>query len=153
LEHRIGGLEKQDITGNISYDPDNHEHMVKTRQAKIDMIASYIPKQEINLGEDEGDILVVGWGSTNGVIKTVVEKLIKEGKKVSHCHLRYIRPFPANFADILKGFKHVIVPEINNGQLVKIIRSEFLIDAIPYNKIKGTPITQKELEEFISQKF
>ena len=153
LEHRIRGLEKQDITGNISYDPDNHEHMVKTRQAKIDMIASYIPKQEINLGEDEGDILVVGWGSTNGVIKTVVEKLIKEGKKVSHCHLRYIRPFPANFADILKGFKYVIVPEINNGQLVKIIRSEFLIDAIPYNKIKGTPITQKELEEFISQKF
>ena len=153
LEHRIGGLEKQDITGNISYDPDNHEHMVKTRQAKIDMIASYIPKQEINLGEEEGDILVVGWGSTNGVIRTVVEKLIKDGKKISHCHLRYIRPFPANFADILKGFKHVIVPEINNGQLVKIIRSEFLIDAVPYNKIKGTPITQKELEDFILQNF
>ena len=153
LEHRIGGLEKQDITGNISYDPDNHEHMVKTRQAKVDMIASYIPKQEMNSGEEEGDILVVGWGSTNGVIKTVVEKLIKEGRKVSHCHLRYIRPFPTNFADILKGFKHVIVPEINNGQLVKIIRSEFLIDAIPFNKIKGTPITQKELEDFISLNF
>jgi 2-oxoglutarate ferredoxin oxidoreductase subunit alpha len=107
----------------------------------------------MNSGEDEGNILVVGWGSTNGVIKTVVEKLIKEGRKVSHCHLRYIRPFPTNFADILKGFKHVIVPEINNGQLVKIIRSEFLIDAIPFNKIKGTPITQKELEDFIILNF
>lgn len=153
LEHRIGGLEKQDITGNVSYDPDNHQHMVKTRQAKVDMIADYIPLQELTHGEDQGDILILGWGSTYGVITTVVQNLIKEGKKVSHCHLRYIRPFPKNLNSILKNFTKVIVPEINNGQLVKIIRSEFLIDAIPYNKIKGTPITQAELTDFIQSQF
>jgi 2-oxoglutarate ferredoxin oxidoreductase subunit alpha len=149
LEHRIGGLEKQDITGNVSYDADNHEHMVKTRQAKVDMIANYIPEQEINLGADSGDILILGWGSTSGVITTVVQKLIKEGHSISHCHLRYIRPFPKNLGDIFKRFKKVIVPEINNGQLVKIIRDLYLVDAIAYNKIKGNPITQAELEDFI----
>jgi 2-oxoglutarate ferredoxin oxidoreductase subunit alpha len=127
--------------------------MVKTRQAKVDMIADYIPLQELTHGEDQGDILILGWGSTYGVITTVVQNLIKEGKKVSHCHLRYIRPFPKNLNSILKNFKKVIVPEINNGQLVKIIRSEFLIDAIPYNKIKGTPITQAELTDFIQSQF
>ena len=149
MEHRIGGLEKQDITGNVSYDADNHEHMVKTRQAKVDMIANYIPEQEINLGADSGDILILGWGSTSGVITTVVQKLIKEGHSISHCHLRYIRPFPKNLGDIFKRFKKVIIPEINNGQLVKIIRDLYLVDAIAYNKIKGNPITQAELEDFI----
>ncbi len=149
LEHRIGGLEKQDITGNVSYDADNHEHMVKTRQAKVDMIANYIPEQEINLGADSGDILILGWGSTSGVITTVVQKLIKEGHSISHCHLRYIRPFPKNLGNIFKRFKKVIIPEINNGQLVKIIRDLYLVDAIAYNKIKGNPITQAELEGFI----
>ncbi len=153
LEHRIGGLEKQDITGNVSYDPDNHQHMVKTRQAKVDKIADYIPLQEITHGEAEGDILILGWGSTYGVITTVVQNLIKSGRKVSHCHLRYIRPFPNNLNSILKNFKKVIVPEINNGQLVKIIRSEFLIDAISYNKIKGTPITEAELTDYIQSQF
>jgi 2-oxoglutarate ferredoxin oxidoreductase subunit alpha len=149
LEHRIGGLEKQDVTGNVSYDPDNHQFMVKTRQAKVDLIAQHIPLQEIAHGAHEGDVLILGWGSTYGVITTVVQNLMKEGIKVSHCHLRYIRPFPRNLGEILTKFKKVIVPEINNGQLVKIIRSEFLIDAIPYNKIKGTPITQSELSDFI----
>jgi len=149
MEHRIGGLEKQDITGNVSYDADNHEHMVKTRQAKVNMIANYIPEQEINLGADSGDILILGWGSTSGVITTVVQKLIKEGHSISHCHLRYIRPFPKNLGDIFKRFKKVIIPEINNGQLVKIIRDLYLVDAIAYNKIKGNPITQAELEDFI----
>jgi 2-oxoglutarate ferredoxin oxidoreductase subunit alpha len=149
LEHRIGGLEKQDVTGNVSYDPDNHQFMVKTRQAKVDLIAQHILLQEIAHGADEGDVLILGWGSTYGVITTVVQNLMKEGIKVSHCHLRYIRPFPRNLGEILTKFKKVIVPEINNGQLVKIIRSEFLIDAIPYNKIKGTPITQSELSDFI----
>ncbi|MBK7762350.1 MAG: 2-oxoacid:acceptor oxidoreductase subunit alpha [Bacteroidetes bacterium] len=149
LEHRIGGLEKQDITGNVSYDADNHEHMVKTRQAKVDRIADYIPLQEINLGADEGDLLVLGWGSTFGVITTVVQKLLKEGHKVAHCHIRYLRPFPKNLGDILKRYKKIVVPEINNGQLVKIIRSDFLVDAMPYNKIKGVPITQSELENFL----
>jgi 2-oxoglutarate/2-oxoacid ferredoxin oxidoreductase subunit alpha len=149
LEHRIGGLEKQDITGNVSYDPENHEHMVKTRQAKVDLIANYIPEQGMQLGAESGDILVLGWGSTSGIITTTVNQLMKEGYAVSHCHLRYIRPFPRNLGDILKRFKKIVVPEINNGQLVKIIRSEFLVDAIPFNKIKGTPITQQELKTFI----
>lgn len=149
LEHRIGGLEKQDITGNVSYDADNHEHMVKTRQAKVDRIADFIPLQEINLGADEGDLLVLGWGSTFGVATTVVQKLLKEGHNVAHCHVRYLRPFPKNLGDILKRYKKIVVPEINNGQLVKIIRSEFLVDAIPYNKIKGVPITHAELESFL----
>mgnify|MGYP000889162457 CR=1 FL=1 len=149
LEHRIGGLEKQDITGNVSYDAENHEHMVKTRQAKVDLIADYIPAQKICQGEDSGDILILGWGSTYGVITVVVQKMIAQGHKISHCHLRNIRPFAKNLSEIVHNFKTVIVPEINNGQLVKIIRSEFLVDAIPYNKIKGTPITQEELESFI----
>ncbi|MCC7028814.1 MAG: 2-oxoacid:acceptor oxidoreductase subunit alpha [Chitinophagaceae bacterium] len=149
LEHRIGGLEKQDITGNVSYDAENHEHMVKTRQAKVDLMADYFPAQTISSGEESGDVLVLGWGSTYGVITTVVQNLIGQGYKISHCHLRYIRPFAKNLLHILQNFKTVIVPEINNGQLVKIIRSEFLIDAIPYNKIKGTPITQDELQGFV----
>jgi len=149
LEHRIGGLEKQDITGNVSYDPDNHEHMVKTRQAKVDKIADHIPLQELSLGNEEGDLLVLGWGSTSGVITTVVNQLIKQGQSVSHCHLRYIRPFPKNLGEILKRFKKVVIPEINNGQLIKIIRAEFLVDAVGFNKIKGSPITQAELEGFL----
>ncbi|HPI55129.1 MAG TPA: 2-oxoglutarate ferredoxin oxidoreductase subunit alpha, partial [Chitinophagaceae bacterium] len=151
LEHRIGGLEKQDITGNVSYDADNHQHMVKTRQAKVDDIANYIPEQEINLGEAQGDVLIVGWGSTYGSITTVVQHLIKEGHSVSHCHIRYIRPFPKNLGDILKRFKKIMVPELNNGQLVRILRSEFLVDAQSITKIKGTPFTQSELEQQILQ--
>lgn len=149
LEHRIGGLEKQDITGNVSYDPENHQHMVLTRQAKIDLIAESIPEQKIDLGADAGDILVLGWGSTYGVITTVVKSMLEEGYSISHAHLRYLRPFPKNLGSILKAFKKVVIPEINNGQLIRIIRGEFLVDAIPYNKIKGTPITQSELSEFL----
>jgi 2-oxoglutarate ferredoxin oxidoreductase subunit alpha len=149
LEHRIGGLEKQDKTGNVNYEPDNHEFMIKTRQAKVDKIADYIPLQQLNLGAEEGDLLVLGWGSTSGVITTVVQQLIKDGHKVSHCHLRYINPFPKNLGDILKRFKKVIIPEINNGQLITIIRSEFLVDAKGYNKMKGVPITHAELEGFL----
>lgn len=123
--------------------------MVKTRQAKVDLIADYIPAQKICQGEDAGDILILGWGSTYGVITSCGQKMIAQGHKISHCHLRNIRPFAKNLSEIVHNFKTVIVPEINNGQLVKIIRSEFLVDAIPYNKIKGTPITQEELEAFI----
>lgn len=151
LEHRIGGLEKQDITGNVSYDADNHQHMVKTRQSKVDQIANYIPEQTLNLGEDQGDILVVGWGSTYGSITTVVQDMIKKGHAVSHCHIRYIRPFPKNLGDLLKRFKKVLVPELNNGQLVRILRTEFLVDAKSITKIKGTPFTQSELEAKILQ--
>lgn len=145
LEHRIGGLEKQDITGNVSYDPDNHEHMVKTRQAKVDMIANYIPEQKIDSGAASGKVLVLGWGSTYGSIKSAVQELLLEGQAVSHAHIRYMRPFPKNLGEIIKQFDTVIVPEINNGQLVKILRDVYLVDAKPYNKIKGTPITKGEL--------
>ncbi len=145
LEHRIGGLEKQDITGNVSYDPDNHEHMVKTRQAKVDMIANYIPEQKIDSGAASGKVLVLGWGSTYGSIKSAVQELLQEGQAVSHAHIRYMRPFPKNLGDIIKQFDTVIVPEINNGQLIKILRDVYLVDAKPYNKIKGTPITKGEL--------
>ena len=145
LEHRIGGLEKQDITGNVSYEPDNHEHMVKTRQAKVDMIANYIPEQKIDSGAASGKVLVLGWGSTYGSIKSAVQELLLEGQAVSHAHIRYMRPFPKNLGEIIKQFDTVIVPEINNGQLIKILRDVYLVDAKPYNKIKGTPITKGEL--------
>jgi 2-oxoglutarate ferredoxin oxidoreductase subunit alpha len=145
LEHRVGGLEKQDITGNISYDPENHQHMIKTRQAKVDMIADYIPEQQLDSGAEKGKVLVLGWGSTYGSIKSACADLQKEGFAVSHAHLRYIRPFPKNLGDILKNFDKVLVPEINNGQLVKIIRDVYFVDAKGYNKIMGIPITKGEL--------
>ncbi|MEI6950314.1 2-oxoacid:acceptor oxidoreductase subunit alpha [Paraflavisolibacter sp. H34] len=149
LEHRIGGLEKENITGNVSYDPENHQLMVKLRQEKVDKIASYIPDQEIDNGPLKGDVLVLAWGSTYGVVKTAVEELLKEGHSVAHAHLRYMRPFPKNLGEILHNYKTVLIPEINNGQLVKIIRSEFLINAKAYNKIMGVPITKAELLETI----
>src|SRR5215207_6699038 len=121
LEHRIGGLEKQNITGNVSYDSDNHQLMVKIRQEKVDKIADHIPEQKLDNGPEKGDVLVLGWGSTYGVIKTSVEQLIKEGYSVAHAHLRYLRPFPKNLGDIFSNYKTVVIPEINNGQLIKII--------------------------------
>jgi 2-oxoglutarate ferredoxin oxidoreductase subunit alpha len=145
LEHRIGGLEKQDITGNVSYDPDNHEHMVKTRQAKVDMIAQHIPDQKIDSGKDKGKVLVIGWGSTYGSIKSSVAELLQEGHAISHAHIRYLRPFPKNLGEIIAGFDTVLIPEINNGQLVKIIRDVYFVDAKAYNKIKGNPFTKGEL--------
>jgi 2-oxoglutarate ferredoxin oxidoreductase subunit alpha len=151
LEHRVGGLEKQDLTGNISYDSDNHQHMVKTRQKKVDLIADYIPAQKLDSGPDKGKVLVIGWGSTYGAIKSACKELQQEGLAVSHAHLRYIRPFPKNLGDILKNFDHVLIPEINNGQLVKIIRDVYFVDAKPYNKIMGIAITKGELIEEIKK--
>ncbi len=149
LEHRVGGLEKADVTGNISYDPENHQHMVKTRQAKVDMIANHIPDQHLDSGEEKGKVLVLGWGSTYGAIKSACSELQKEGHSVSHAHLRYIRPFPKNLGDILKNFDTVLIPEINNGQLIRIIRDVYFVDAKGYNKIMGVPITKGELVEEI----
>jgi 2-oxoglutarate ferredoxin oxidoreductase subunit alpha len=149
LEHRIGGLEKQDVTGNVNYEPDNHQHMVKTRQAKVDMIANYIPDQKIDSGLAKGKVLVLGWGSTFGSIKSAVLELIQEGHAVSHAHIRYLRPFPKNLGEIISNFDTILIPEINNGQLIKIIRDVYFVDAKAYNKIKGTPITKGELTEEI----
>lgn len=151
LEHRIGGLEKQDITGNVNYEPENHQLMVKTRQAKVDRIAEYIPEQTMDSGPSTGKVLVVGWGSTYGAIKSAVAELQAEGHAVSHAHIRYLRPFPRNLGDMLRSFDTVLVPEINNGQLVKIIRDQYFIDAKPYNKIMGIPITKTELVEEIKK--
>ncbi|MEI7471869.1 MAG: 2-oxoacid:acceptor oxidoreductase subunit alpha [Chitinophagaceae bacterium] len=151
LEHRVGGIEKQDITGNISYDPANHQHMVNTRQAKVDMIANYIPDQQLDSGKEKGKVLVIGWGSTYGAIKSACTELQNAGKSISHAHLRYIRPFPKNLGDIIKNFDTVIIPEINNGQLVKIIRDVYFVDAKPYNKVMGVPITKGELLEELSK--
>jgi len=145
LEHRIGGLEKQDVTGNVNYEPENHQHMVFTRQAKVDKIADYIPEQTLDSGPQKGKLLVVGWGSTFGAIKSAVAELQAEGYSVSHAQIRYLRPFPKNLGTLLRNFEQVLIPEINNGQLIKIIRDQFLIDAKPYNKIMGIPLTKTEL--------
>ncbi|MBX2924912.1 MAG: 2-oxoacid:acceptor oxidoreductase subunit alpha [Chitinophagaceae bacterium] len=149
LEHRIGGIEKQNITGNVSYDPENHQLMVKLREEKVEKIADHIPEQHLDSGPEKGKLLVLGWGSTYGVIKSAVAELQSQGHAVSHAHLRYVRPFPRNLGDIIKNFEQVFIPEINNGQLIKIIRDKFLVDAKGYNKIMGVPITKSELAEEI----
>jgi len=145
LEHRIGGLEKQNITGNVNYEPENHQLMVKIRQEKVDKIAEYIPEQKLDSGPEKGKILVLGWGSTYGAIKSAVAEIQARGHAVSHAHLRYVRPFPKNLGAILKNFEMILIPEINNGQLIRIIRDNYLVDAKGYNKIMGVPITKTEL--------
>ncbi len=148
LEHRIGGLEKQDQTGNVSYDPANHEHMVRLRAEKIDRIAQDIPDLEI-LGQDEGKVLVVGWGGTYGAITSAVNRSIKAGKSVSAIHLRHLLPFPRNLGAILSRFQRVLVPELNLGQLSMLLRARFLLDVVSYPKMQGKPFTAQELEERI----
>ena len=145
FEHRIGGIEKQDVTGNVSYDPENHQHMVNTRQAKVDKIADYIPLQRLDSGPETGKVLVLGWGSTYGAIKTAVTELQAAGHAVSHAHIKYMRPFPKNLGSIIAGFDKVLIPELNNGQLIKIIRDQYLVDAKGYNKVMGIPITKTEI--------
>ncbi|OFY66331.1 MAG: 2-oxoglutarate ferredoxin oxidoreductase subunit alpha [Bacteroidetes bacterium RIFCSPLOWO2_02_FULL_36_8] len=149
LEHRIGGLEKQHETGNVNYEPENHEFMVKLRQEKIDRIADYVPLQKIESGKEKGKLLVLGWGSTYGTIKTAVKELINDGIEVSHAHIRYLNPFPKNLGEILYNFEKVLIPEINNGQLIKIIRDKFLVPAKGFNKIQGLPFTVTEMKEKI----
>ena len=145
LEHRIGGLEKQNITGNISYEAENHQLMVKLRQQKVDEIANHVPKQQLDSGPEKGKVLVIGWGSTYGAIKSACIELQGQGYAISHAHIRYIRPLPANLGEIIGNFDKVLIPEINNGQLIKIIRDIYLVDAKAYNKITGVPITKGEL--------
>lgn len=151
LEHRVGGLEKQNITGNVSYDPENHQLMVKIRQEKVDKIADDIPEQKIDNGPEKGKILVIGWGSTYGAIKSAVAELLSEGHEVSHIHLRYLRPFPKNLGTLIRNFDEVLIPELNNGQLIKIIRDQYLVDAKGIHKIMGIPFTKLELVEEIKK--
>ena len=151
LEHRIGGIEKQNITGNVSYDPENHQLMVKIREEKVEKIADDIPEQQLDSGPEKGKLLVLGWGSTYGVIKSAVAELQAKGYKVSHAQIRYLRPFPKNLGDIIQNFEQVLIPEINNGQLIKIIRDRYFVDAKGYNKIMGIPITKGELTEVMKK--
>ncbi|MBM3464493.1 MAG: 2-oxoacid:acceptor oxidoreductase subunit alpha [Armatimonadetes bacterium] len=138
LEHRIGGLEKQDVTGNVSYDPHNHEHMIRTRAEKVERIALDIPDVEI-LGKPEGKLLVIAWGGTYGAVTSAVEQVQAQGKSVSAIHLRYLNPFPKNLGSILQRFEKVLVPEINMGQLRLLLRAKFLVDAIGLNQMQGKP--------------
>jgi 2-oxoglutarate ferredoxin oxidoreductase subunit alpha len=149
LEHRIGGLEKAYDSGNISYDPDNHHKMTKTRAAKIAGIANRLPEQQVDVGDETGDVLVVGWGSTYGAITQAVRQARTAGKSVSQVHLRHLVPFPRKLDVLLRGFKRVIVPEMNNGMLSKMLRSEYLVDAIGINKISGQPFKVAEIEAAI----
>ena len=151
LAHRIGGLEKQAGTGEVSYDPANHEYMVKVREAKVETIADFIPEQQLSIGPEKGQALFLGWGSTYGVIKTVAQSLLEEGYEVAHAHLRHLRPFPRNLGAMLDNYDTIIIPEINNGQLSKVIRDKFLREVVPYNKIQGVPITKAELKDFAKQ--
>jgi len=144
LEHRIGGLEKEYLSGNVSYAPANHEQMVRVRARKIAGIAAEIPPTEIH-GAPQGDLLVIGWGSTYGSIAAAVKEVQRQGKSVSHVHLRYLNPLPGDLGDIISRFKHVLVPEMNLGQLVKVLRAEFLVDAVGLNKIQGLPFKVSEI--------
>jgi 2-oxoglutarate/2-oxoacid ferredoxin oxidoreductase subunit alpha len=146
LEHRIGGLEKADGLGNVSYDPDNHHHMSLLRARKVAGIAHDIPPLE-TFGADEGELLILGWGSTHGVLRSAIERLRAAGRPVAHAHLRYLNPFPANTAEVLARYRRVLVPEINLGQLAFIIRGTFLVDAISYGRVRGKPFRIAEIVE------
>lgn len=144
LEHRIGGLEKSDGTGHINYSPPNHEHMVRTRAKKVANIANYIPEQTV-IGPDSGDLLVLSWGGTYGAVRSATRDAQEAGKLVAHAHLRYLNPFPKNLGDLLKRYEKVLVPELNMGQLLTLIRSKFLVDARGLNKVKGKPFLVSEV--------
>ncbi|HKS66621.1 MAG TPA: 2-oxoacid:acceptor oxidoreductase subunit alpha [Candidatus Acidoferrales bacterium] len=150
LEHRIGGLEKEDITGNVSYDPLNHEHMVRLRAEKVALIANDIPEATVE-GDQTGDLLIVGWGSTHGAITAAVKAQRAKGNRIGHLHLRYLNPLPRNVGDILNRYKRIMVPEMNMGQLVTVLRSKFLVEAQGYNKIQGKPFKQAEIEQRIEE--
>jgi len=150
LEHRVGGLEKQHITGNVSYDPENHDFMVRMRQGKIDGIAADIPEAVVE-GDPKGELLVVGWGGTYGAIRTAVDARRAAGKSVSHLHIKYLNPFPRNLGAVLGNFKKVLVPELNLGQLSTMLRSRFLVPAVSMTKVMGLPFMAGELEAKIDE--
>ena len=149
-EHRIGGLEKEDVTGNVSYDPENHERMVRLRAEKVQRIADELPPTFVD-GDPAGDLLIVGWGSTRGAIQGAVRRKRSEGRKVSWVHLRYINPLPKDLGDILKRFKKVLIPEMNSGQLALLLRAKFLIDVITLSKVQGRPFKASEIANKIDE--
>ena len=150
LEHRVGGLEKQDPTGNINYEPLNHENMVRIRAAKVAGVAQDIPNV-LPAGDPEGDLLIVAWGSTCGSITAALKAQRAKGRKIGHLHLRHLNPLPANLGDVLKRYKRVLVPELNMGQLLWVLRAKYLVDAVGLNKIQGRPFKQAEPEQEIEE--
>jgi 2-oxoglutarate ferredoxin oxidoreductase subunit alpha len=146
LEHRIGGLEKADVTGTVSYDPENHQRMTELRARKVAGIASDIPDLVV-AGPARGDLLVLGWGSTYGPLRTATERLQREGHAVAHAHLRHLNPFPRNTGEVLSAYRRVLIPEINNGQLRLLIRARFLVDAVGLNRVRGKPFPVPEVEK------
>jgi 2-oxoglutarate/2-oxoacid ferredoxin oxidoreductase subunit alpha len=149
LEHRIGGIEKADGSGGISYDPDNHDRMVRLRQAKIDGIAADIEPIEVDDPDGDARVLVLGWGSTFGSIGAAVRRVRLAGGSIAQAHLRHLSPFPANLGDVLKRYDKVLVPEINLGQLALILRGRYLVDVISYNRVRGLPFRAAELADVI----
>jgi 2-oxoglutarate/2-oxoacid ferredoxin oxidoreductase subunit alpha len=148
LEHRIGGLEKANITGNVSYDPENHEFMVRLRAQKVKNIENDIPELKVT-GDPDAALLVLGWGGTYGAINEAVNRIRKNGKKVAHAHFKYISPFPKNTGEVLKKYKRILCPELNLGQLSQLLKAEFLADVEPFNKIQGLPFKSYEIENKI----
>jgi 2-oxoglutarate ferredoxin oxidoreductase subunit alpha len=148
MEHTIGGLEKQDIRGTVSYDSENHERMVRLRIRKIQGIAGEIPPLQV-FGPRQGELLVLGWGSTYGAIHHAVENAQTQGKSVAAAHLRYLNPFPSNLGQVLRNYRQVLVPELNAGQLRLLVRAEYLVDALGLNKISGQPFRTDEVERHI----
>lgn len=151
LEHRIGGLEKADGSGNISYDPENHDHMVRLRQAKVDAVADTIPDLEVDDPSGEARILMLGWGSTYGPIGAACQISRRAGVKVAQAHLRHLNPFPKNLGDVLRRYEKIVIPEMNLGQLNMLIRSKFLIDTYGYNQVRGLPFKSSELVDVITE--
>jgi 2-oxoglutarate ferredoxin oxidoreductase subunit alpha len=148
LMHRVGGLEKEDGSGNISYTPDNHQRMVDLRAAKVAAIAADIPPAEV-AGDADADVCVLGWGSTWAAIDAAVERRRRAGDKVAHVHLTHLSPLPRNLGDVLRSFRRIVVPELNLGQLARLVRAEFLVDAQPVSKVQGLPFTSREIEAAI----
>jgi 2-oxoglutarate ferredoxin oxidoreductase subunit alpha len=149
LDHRIGGLEKEDKTGNISYDPANHDLMIRTRQAKVDAVARSIPRVEVDDPDGTAKVLVLGWGSTYGPIGAGVRRVRKVGGRVAQAHLRHLNPFPENLGDVLRSYDKVLVPEMNLGQLAMLLRSKYLVDVVSYAQVRGMPLGAAELAEVI----
>jgi 2-oxoglutarate ferredoxin oxidoreductase subunit alpha len=144
LEHRIGGLEKTDGSGNVSYDPHNHAHMVRTRAAKVEAVTRDIPSLEV-FGPEHGDLLVLGWGGTYGAIHGAVRRALDKKLTVAQAHLRYLNPFPSNLGEVLGRYKAILIPELNTGQLSLLIRARFLVDTVGLNKVEGRPFGTEEI--------
>jgi 2-oxoglutarate ferredoxin oxidoreductase subunit alpha len=149
LEHRIGGIEKADGSGNISYDPDNHDFMVRTRQAKVDGIS--VPPLVVDDPSGQADVLVLGWGSTYGPIGAAARRVRRKGLTVAQAHLRHLNPLPANIGDLLRSYERVVVPEMNLGQLAGMLRAKYLVDVISYNRVRGLPFRAEELAGVLEQ--